>query len=315
VRPIDATGHNRRVPASAMTVILNPSAGSGRAGRFREWLADRLRGVPDAELVITGSAAETTGAAAEATRQGCRRVLAVGGDGTVQAVVNGLLTGTAAGEPPSLGIVPGGSGNDLARSLGLPQGLSRSWSVATGDVTEPLDVPVAMNSGERRHFVSAGGLGFDAQVAWAMASRRRWQRGRAGYLLTTLDELRRFSNRRVTITLDDGASTERAVLLVAIANGAFYGGGMRICPDAVTDDGELDLCIVGDISRLTALQQLPRLYPGRHVDHPAVELRRARRVTIEGDPGTRVHLDGEPFGTLPLTVEIRPAALRVALAR
>jgi diacylglycerol kinase (ATP) len=238
-------------------------------------------------------------------------VVAVGGDGTVQAVINGLLR---AGRDAELGVLPIGTGNDLARSLGLPPVAEAAWQVAIGPSTRRIDVGHARNGdGRRRWFASAGGIGFDAQVAAAMATRRGWQAGRAGYLLTTLAELRRFENRRITMTLD-GVPAEHQVLLVAIANGAYYGGGMRIAPDALPDDGLLDLCVVGDISRLTAIRQLPNLYRGTHVRHRAVSMHvAARTVLIEGDALTRVHLDGEPFGGLPLEVTLEPAALSVAV--
>jgi diacylglycerol kinase (ATP) len=111
----------------------------------------------------------------------------------------------------------------------------------------------------------------------------------------------------------DGKTQEHQVLLVAIANGAYYGGGMRIAPDAQPDDGLLDLCVVGDISRLTAIRELPNLYRGTHTRNSAVSMHVvARSVTIEGDSETRVHLDGEPFGGLPLEVTLHPAALAVS---
>ena len=144
-----------------------------------------------------------------------------------------------------------------------------------------------------------------------MTSRGRWQLGRIGYLLTTLAELRRFSNRRVELIVDGSASTHD-VLLVAVANGAFYGGGMRIAPLARPNDGILDVCVVGDISRLTAIRQLPNLYRGTHVDHPQVTMLSGRSVQVEGERGTRIHLDGEPFGGLPLRVSIVDGALEVA---
>ena len=99
---------------------------------------------------------------------------------------------------------------------------------------------------------------------------------------------------------------------MAIANGEYYGGGMRIAPGAAVDDGMLDLCIVGDVSRLTALRQLANLYRGTHVDHPQVEMAQGHTIEVDGDGGTLTHLDGEPFGMLPLTVRLRPAAIRVA---
>jgi len=289
---------------------VNPTAGGGRAGRLVWWLRDRLGAFPDAELRVTARAGEAQQLAREGTAGGARRVVAVGGDGTVQEVANGLLD---AGGGGALGIVPVGTGNDLARSLALPADAGEAWRVAIGPQTAATDVGRARNAeGRERWFVSAGGIGFDAQVAAAMASSRGRRATRAAYLLTTLAELRRFENRRVRIAFDDEA-LERKVLLVAIANGAYYGGGMRIAPDAKADDGLLDICVVGDVSRLTALLQLPNLYRGTHVRHPAVTMRTTRTVSIDGDGVMPAHLDGEPFGHLPLRVELVRGRLEVAV--
>lgn len=296
---------------NARVIIVNPTAGSGRGARLVPWLREQMAASDVAELHVTEDAAQPAALAAEAAVRGCRRVIAVGGDGTVQAVVNGLL-GAARGV--EMGVMPVGSGNDLARSLGLPADTATAWHVATGPTTRLIDVARARNGeGSERWFASAGGIGFDAQVAAAMATRRGWQAGRVGYLLTTLSELRRFSNRRVRMTLD-GEVLERQVLFVAIANGAYYGGGMRIAPDAEPDDGVLDLCVVGNISRLTAIREMRNLYRGTHVRNRAVSMHTvARSLTVEGDAETRVHLDGEPFGGLPLEVVPYPRALAVAV--
>ena len=286
---------------------MNPTAGGGRAGRLVPWLRERLEQRTEAELRVTRRAGEAESLASDAVRAGHDRVVAVGGDGTVQEVVNGLLAGPGA----ELGIVPVGTGNDLARSLGLPAEPASAWKVAIGRHARPVDAAQARNgAGQERWFASAGGIGFDAQVAAAMVRRRGWQAGKAGYVLTTLAELRRFVNRPVTITLD-GETFSQSVLFVAIANGAYYGGGMRIAPDARADDGHLDLCVVGDILRLTALREMPNLYRGLHVRNPAVSTHTARHIEIDGDAATWVHLDGEPFGSLPLTVMVQPAALEV----
>jgi diacylglycerol kinase (ATP) len=298
----------------APTIIVNPTAGGGRAARLVPWLRDRAAAAGGAlgghTVVVTARAGHAEELAARAVADGVERVVAVGGDGTVQEVVNGLLA--VDGPEATMGVVPVGTGNDLARSLGLPRRIEDAWAVAVGGAARRIDVALAYGAGRSRWFASAGGIGFDAQVAAAMATRSGWQRGTAGYLLTTLTELRRFSNRRIRLTLDD-ETADHSVLFVAIANGAYYGGGMRIAPDAAADDGSLDVCIVGDITRMTAIRQLPNLYRGTHVRHPAVALARARRVTIEGGPETLVHLDGEPFGALPLEVELVAARLTVAV--
>lgn len=303
---------------TAPLLIVNPAAGEGRAGRLRPWLSERLRFAgAGARLVETRGPGHARELALHAAERGHDRVVAVGGDGTIQEVVNGLID---AGSSLSMGVLAGGSGNDLARSLRLPHRASDALGMALGEETTRIDVARAVRgSGETanvRWFAAAGGIGFDAQIAAAMSGRRRrWQRGRLGYGLSTLRELLRFRNRHVRLVLEtpDGErEIDRRVLFVAVANGRYYGGGMDICPDASPSDGLLDLCIVGDISRIEAVRQLPGLYRGRHVNHPAVELVRATSVQLEGERGTLVHLDGEPFGALPLRIELAPLALSVA---
>jgi diacylglycerol kinase (ATP) len=308
------------VPAArAPLVIVNPIAGNGRAHhlapRIGAWLAERGT---SARLLETREPGHAERLAAAANDLGHDRVVAVGGDGTIQEVLNGLMAaghGTVDG-PPSFGIVPAGSGNDLARSLQLPFAPLEALDIALGGRTRPLDVGHATHDGTTRYFGAAGGTGFDAQVASTMAGHRhRWQRGRAGYFVSTLIELGRYRNRelRIRLATSDGArEVQGRFLFVAFANGAYYGGGMQICPDALTTDGWLDLCLVGDISKVGALRELPGIYRAAHVDHPLVEIVRVREVRIEGEPGTLVHLDGEPFGALPVDVSLVADAIAVA---
>jgi len=247
-------------------------------------------------------------------------VIAVGGDGTIQEVLNGLLAAGVGpdGGPPVLGIVPAGRGNDLARSVNLPIDPLACLPISVGEAAAPFDVGQATSAdGATRFFGAAGGAGFDAEVAYTMARRRRfWMRGEAGYFLGTLNELRRFRNSELRVTLR-GDGEDRLVsqrfLFIAFANGPYYGGGMQICPDAATDDGWLDVCLVGDLSRFEALRELPGIYKALHVKNPKVEIVHARSVLIEGDNGTRVHLDGEPFGNVPVEVSLRPGAVSVAV--
>lgn len=298
--------------------IVNPRAAGGRAGRLvprlRAWLDDS--GIAGT-LVETRERGHAERLAAAAAAQGHDRVVCVGGDGTFQEVVNGLLG--AAGAPPA-GLVPAGRGNDVARGLGLPADPLACLPVALGDTTRTFDLAWARgDDGRERGLAAAGGAGFDAQVAYTMEMRRRfWMRGEAGYMLATLNELRRFRNHALVVTLrgNEGEKILRGrFLFVAFANGPYYGGGMQICPGARTDDGLLDVCLVGDLSRLAALRELPGIYAARHVKHPQVQIVRARSIRIEGEGGTRVHLDGEPFGSIPVEIDVRPGAVRIACSK
>jgi len=302
--------------------IVNPIAGSGRAHgytpRIEAWMAEQ--GI-DGRLLETRERGHAERLAAAATDLGHDRVIAVGGDGTIQEVLNGLLTAGAApdGGPPSLGIIPAGRGNDLARSVFLPLDPMACLPIAVGATGRRFDVGKATSEdGAVRYFGAAGGVGFDAEVAYTMAVRRRfWMRGEAGYFLGTLNELRRFHNSELRITLrSDGEDrvVDQRFLFVAFANGPYYGGGMLICPDAETDDGWLDVCLVGDLSRFEALRELPGIYKAKHVNNKKVEIVRARSLHIEGDASARVHLDGEPFGTASVEISLLPGAVSVAVA-
>ena len=301
--------------------IVNPIAGSGRAhrmtARIEAWIAQQhITG----RLLETRERGHAERLAAAAADLGHDRVIAVGGDGTIQEVLNGLLAAGVGpdGGLPSLGVVPAGRGNDLARSVNLPLDPVACLPISVGETAVAFDVGRATSGdGTVRHFGAAGGVGFDAEVAYTMAVRRRfWMRGEAGYFLGTLNELRRNRNVELELTLM-GDGPERVVhqrcLFIAFANGPYYGGGMQICPDASTSDGWLDVCIVGDLSRLEAMRELPGIYKARHLKNPKVEIVRARSVRIEGG-SARVHLDGEPFGTVPTSVEILPGAVTVAVS-
>ena len=194
----------------APLVIVNPIAGNGRAHRLvprlTTWLATNH---PNAQLVETRQRGDAERLAAVARDEGRDRVVVVGGDGTVQEVVNGLMAaGERAAERPSLGLVAAGSGNDLNRDLLLPLEPMASLGTALGDGERVIDVARADDQrGRVRHFAVAGGVGFDAQVAHVMFGHRLpWQKGRIGYFLSTFVELMRFRNRRVELTIrsDDG---------------------------------------------------------------------------------------------------------------
>ncbi len=302
-------------------IIVNPIAGNGRAHglapRIQRWLEAHGR---QARLIETRERGHAERLASTSGDLGHDRVVVVGGDGTIQEVVNGLLT--AAGAPgngvPALGAVPGGNGNDLVRNLALPLDPMAALVVALGEETRPIDVANATGAdGRVRHFAVAGGVGFDAQVAHVMFGHRMpWQRGQVGYFLSTFFELLRFRNRDISLVMETHEGElriERTSLLVAFANGPYYGGGMQICPGADVADGFMDVCVAGDLSRWEAIRLLPGIYKGAHVGHPKVEFVRARSVRFEGDGDTRVHLDGEPFGTLPVTIGLQERVLQVAV--
>jgi len=285
--------------------VVNPTAGGGRAARLLPLVAAALASHGGAgELVATERPGHAIDLARDAASAGFDAVIGVGGDGTLNELANGLIE-SGAGVP--LGVVPSGTGNDFVRSLGLPSEPGAALELVWSASERSIDVAAC---GER-YFLNAGGVGFDARVA---RSARRMPRalrlGTVPYVAGVLLEVIRNTAHELEIELDQRTLRQRS-LMVAIANGAFYGGGMMICPDASREDGLLDVCVVGEMPRREVLRLLPKVFLGGHVGHPLVAFHRTRSLRIASAAHSEVQLDGELVGVLPAQFRALASALRV----
>jgi diacylglycerol kinase (ATP) len=290
-------------------LVHNPTAGGGRAGGLLPAVTERLRaGGVEVDQHATRSLEDARLAAREAAGT-VEAVVAVGGDGTVGACAGGLAdAGPAA--CAALGVVPAGGGNDAARTLGLPFGDPLAAAALLPRLRRrPADLAWV---GERSYLIVAG-AGFDSEVNRIANQRLAWARGRVRYVGALLVELAIGRPAGFRLTLD-GEVHELRAWFVTVANCQSYGGGMRIAPDARLDDGLLDVVVVGDIGKFAFLATFPKVFSGRHLEHPAVSLHRARRVELDGDRALAVYADGEPAGLLPATFAVQPAAITVLAA-
>lgn len=290
----------------AVRFIVNPRAGGGKAERVWRRLQFPA-GAPEWDVVFTRGPGEATELARQAAEAGIERVVAVGGDGTVFEVANGLL-----GSETVLAALPGGSGNDFCcRTVGQPRDPQLALHNVFGGQVRAMDVG-QINDGTI--FINVAGAGFDAEVARAAARYPRvFGSGTVPYIAGILRTLWAFRPCTFTISVD-GRRWQGPVLLLAVGIGQYYGGGMRVVPEARPDDGLFDICIAGDLSRWETLKTLPRIYSGTHVQNSKVRMLRGRRVEVQAERRIGVQADGELLGDLPVTIELRPAALRVALA-
>ncbi|SDH05052.1 diacylglycerol kinase [Klenkia brasiliensis] len=234
-------------------------------------------------------------------------VVALGGDGVAHVAVQGLAGG---GTP--LAVLPAGTGNDLALALGVPADPLAAADAAAADLLagrgRRTDLVRSSSDGGERWWATVLCCGFDSAVS-DRVDRLRWPRGRRRYDLAIAVELARLRPRRVRLTLD-GRTDEHDVTLVAVGNTGWYGGGLRICPDADPADGWLDVTVVGPVSRRELVRTRPRLAAGTHTSHPAVRVLRAREVELDA-VGLSTWADGEPVGPLPQRCTVVPAALTV----
>ena len=232
----------------------------------------------------------------------------VGGDGTV-----GDVAGALAGTQTTLTVIPAGTGNDFARSLGLSV---RDPLRALGGLqlgrSMTIDVGVCTGSAGTRRFVNVAGAGFDAAVNETANGLQLGLEGTTRYLVALAATLRRFEAMRFELVLD-GSPLQIDAMLVAVCNAPSYGGGMRVAPDARTDDGLFDVCIVEAMSRSTFVASFPKVYRGTHVRHPKVRMLRAATVELAADRGAHLFADGEDAGELPVSLTVEPSALLVTV--
>ena len=291
-------------------LVVNPSSGKGRALELLPAVAGTLRdGGLELTILLSRDFAEARAMAERAVADGVDVLAVMGGDGMAHLGINTCAKAHLSGDRrTTLGIIPGGTGNDLCRGLGLDphDAVAGAAVVATGH-TRQVDLT---RVGDR--FI--GGVmatGFDALVN-RRANEMSWPRGSSRYTLATLAELRVFSPLRYRLTLD-GEVRDLAAMLVAIGNTGSYGGGMRICPRADPFDGSLDVTIIHPVGRLKLLRLLPEMFSGTFARDACVEQLRVREVTVEG-PGLVGFGDGELIAAAPLTACVVPGALPVFVA-
>ncbi|AEB11170.1 Conserved hypothetical protein CHP00147 [Marinithermus hydrothermalis DSM 14884] len=287
-------------------IVVNPEAGRGQVGRRIDAIRAAIQRLKlEAELVVTRAPGEAE-QAARAAPAGAR-VVAVGGDGTVHEVLQGLLHANK-----TLGVVPIGSGNDFARALGLK---GRSLEEALWIAARGLEREVDLGLVNHAVFGGSLGLGFDASVARRALRAPRFLRGMPRYLYALFLELQALDLPRMALEVEGQRLYEGPALLAAVMNAPTYGGGIPIAPMAAPNDGRLEAVLAGRFSRPGVLGILPRLLKGRHLNHPEVRHFSGTDFTVRFDRPVPAHADGEllePQRTY--AVRLEPRGVRVACA-
>ena len=289
------------MPTREIALLTNPMAGKGKHGHVHD---EALRRMREAGLVVRDLQGRDADEALDLARQcvadGVEALVVCGGDGMVHIAVQAVATSSTA-----LGIIPAGTGNDVARYFDIPR---KDPAAAADKVITGRTRTIDLARSGSRYFVTVLAAGFDAVVN-ERANRMTWPKGQMRYNIATLAELRVFEPLPYTIQIDD-LRLELDAMLVAVGNGPSFGGGLRITEGALLDDGMLDVVIIKPMSKPGLIRTYPKLFKGTHVTHPQYEHHLARSVTIAA-PGIVSYADGERFGPLPLTVECAPGALTV----
>ncbi len=295
---------SRSGPRREIAVLTNPTAGKGRGTKILAQALPRLRAAGFAVRSLQGDTVEESlELAQQCVADGVDTLAVVGGDGMVHLAIQAL-----AHSRTRLGLIPAGTGNDVARYFDIPR----------KDVAAAVDILAA---GKERvidlakvgptYFLTVLAAGFDAIVN-ERANQMTWPKGQMRYNIATLAELRTFSPLPYVLVVD-GVEHRFDAMLVAVGNGESFGGGLRITHGASLDDGELDVAVIGPMKKRELITTYPQLFKGTHVSNPRYVHYRGREITVAA-PGITGYADGERIGALPLTVTVQPSALRVVVA-
>jgi YegS/Rv2252/BmrU family lipid kinase len=291
--------------------VVNPASANGSTGKRWPEMAHRAAAVGlRGDTLMSDGPGGVREQARRAVANGARLVVVVGGDGTVNEAVNGL-----AGTEAELGIIPMGTGTDFVRTFRIPTKLEAALDVLTEGQTRTIDVGKAEyrawdGRDASAYFANMASAGMSGAVAQRANATSKALGGRVSFLWATLAVFARWQNSDVSVEAD-GERREGRMLDVVVANCQYLGGGMRMCPDAVPDDGLFDVLVIGDITKRDLAVTLPKVYRGTHLPHPKAEALRARRVTVDAPAPLPIELDGEQPGTTPVCFEIVPGALRL----
>jgi YegS/Rv2252/BmrU family lipid kinase len=283
-----------------LAVIVNPVAGGGRAGRALPAVQAELHRLGlDHHVQATLNLDHARTLARDAIEAG-EIAVAFGGDGLIGAVAGALRHSDGV-----LGVLPGGRGNDFARSLSIPVDAVSACAVLSTGSRKRLDLGCVGG----RTFIGIASCGFDS-VANRIANETKLVRGNLVYAYGAMRALAGWRPASFTVTVDDREPRSVVGYTVAVANSGRYGGGMQLAPNAQLDDGLLELMIIFDMPRLRFLRTLPSVYKGEHVRRPEFALERARRVRIAASRPFTLYADGDPIAELPAEIEVLPAAVR-----
>jgi YegS/Rv2252/BmrU family lipid kinase len=295
-------------------LIVNPVAGAGRTAKRWPQIKAFLKKIGvKFEHDLTEAPGHAIELAKIAVSKGYKLIVSVGGDGTINEIVNGIYdTGNL--KDITLGIIGTGTGGDYIRTLGIPRHYMQSSERLLHPEKMVVDLGVVEHTVDgqkrRRLFTNFAGLGFDAEVVRATTKKYKSLGSVPSYLMGLLTTLVCYHNREITLKIE-GKEEERRVCTIVMSNGKYGGGSMFIAPQADIKDGLFDIVIIGDISKPDLIASLPRIYRGTHLTHPKVTLKRAREIEVQSKIPIALQADGELLGEAPARFSILPSALTI----
>lgn len=296
--------------------IINPTAGAGKTRKQWPLINEYLEKLDiDFEVKETEYPGHAIDLAYDAVKRGYKYIVAVGGDGTISEIVNGIYKAEGLNNV-TLGIISTGTGADYIRTLGIPRNFEDACKKLINPVSRNVDLGIVectdKGKTNSRLFVNFAGIGFDAEIVRATTQKYKAMGKVSAYLMGLFTTLVSYKNKDVDIII--GGETERKrICTVIMGNGKYGGGGMYTTPKAIIDDNLLDILIIGDLSKPDLIHSLPMIYKGTHLSHPKVSLKKAMSVTINPLIQMSIQADGDIVGQSPATFRIIEQKLRMVV--
>lgn len=287
--------------------VVNPVAGKGK----NDFIVAKIKAAMSLleisyEIKVTTKEKEAEEIVQKATSKGFTKIVAVGGDGTVYEVANGLV-----GSDIPLGVIPAGTGNDFARTVGIPTDIEKALKTIVDGKILCIDYGKAND----RCFVNVASVGLDAEIVKATAHVKRYFSGAGAYIAGMLRTLLQFHYKEISLKIDC-LNRKKNVMLVAIANGKYYGGGMKIAPMAEITDGILQVCVIDRLSKWKLIRLFPTIFSGSHVRHKEVKLYKGKEISIKSEQPLLINLDGDIIGeSTSVKFEVVSQGIKVLVPR
>jgi len=276
-------------------IVYNPKAGNGRGKKVMDKVRSLLQrnSIPftEGETLYRHHATLLT---KQAIEKGFQNIISIGGDGTILEVVNGMV-----GSEARLGIIPGGTGNDFIRALGIPNNPEKALEIILRCPPKQVDVATIND----HCFMNVAGIGFDVEVLNNSHKFKKYLKGKLSYLIAVFFTVLRYKAQNVRVEIE-GKILRRKILLISIGNGKFFGGGMKVLPHASVFDQLLDVCVISDVPKWKILLLLPEFISGNHIKERFVEYFHAKKVKIETENPMQINIDGDIIGETPINCEL-----------
>lgn len=298
-------------------VIVNPNSANGATGKKIGYIKNLLKKTGTFDIKFTEMKGHATLLAKEGLISGFNRIIAVGGDGTFNEVINGFFEeGKPVNPDAVLGIISGGTGADFIKTINFPRDEFSAVERIVNDRIKRIDVgkvTYKMPGGKdkTRIFLNIADAGIGGAVVERVNNTSKIFGGFVSFLVGTVSTVMEYRNKRTRITFDDDFTVDKVTNNIVIGNGKYFGGGMKVLPDAEPDDELFDILIIGDINKAEFFKNIPKIYNGTHIHDPKIDFRRAKKVSIYSEEPLKIDIDGEQEGFTPAEFQIIPKAVNI----